>query len=139
MHEKQFTWTVPHDDNRVADARQLRHEFSGADRMDPEVVSVLEVVVALSRRLSFDDDGPADKWAWELIRNLGLHRRRFLDPLSTRQINEISDILDCLIWRRYEPSGLGGFFPLAHADRDQRKVEVWYQMAAYLEEQHPEY
>jgi hypothetical protein len=29
---------------------------------------------------------------------------------------------------------VGGFFPLTHPNDDQRKVEIWYQMNAYLDE-----
>lgn len=140
LHQKQFTWSVPNDDNRVADAAELRAEYWGTyDGHDTEVVSVLEVLIALSRRVSWEEDSPAKEWAWKLLENLTLHRDRFLDPLYTPEINEIGDILDALIWRQYKPSGLGGFFPLAFPSQDQTKVEVWYQMSAYLEERHPEH
>lgn len=143
IHNKPFAWSVPNDDNRVSDAIELRREFF--KEMLPEaqdttpVASVLEVIVALSRRLSFNGDGPADKWAWQLIANLELHKRKFLDPLTPRKQDEISDILDRMIWRTYEPSGQGGLFPLAFPRQDQTQVELWYQMNAYILEQSPDY
>ncbi len=47
---------------------------------------------------------------------------------------EIDDILERLIWRQYQEDGQGGFFPLAWPEQDQREVELWYQMNAYLAE-----
>ena len=34
--------------------------------------------------------------------------------------------------RRYKRSGEGGLFPLKNAAKDQRKVEIWYQLSSYL-------
>ena len=56
------------------------------------------------------------------------------DPISKRKSIKIDDILDTLIWRTYEYDGIGGFFPLTNAEEDQTKVEIWYQMAAYINE-----
>jgi len=39
-----------------------------------------------------------------------------------------------LIWRDYHADGRGGFFPLTNPDTDQTKVEIWYQMNAYVTE-----
>jgi hypothetical protein len=36
--------------------------------------------------------------------------------------------------RLYTTSGYGGLFPLEEPKEDQRKVEIWYQMMAYLGE-----
>jgi hypothetical protein len=51
----------------------------------------------------------------------------------------VEDILDTCIWRTYQPDGQGGFFPLAWPEEDQTKVELWYQIAAYIDELHPEH
>jgi hypothetical protein len=34
---------------------------------------------------------------------------------------------------------MGGLFPLAWTDDDQTQIELWYQMAEYIEEIHPEF
>jgi hypothetical protein len=51
----------------------------------------------------------------------------------------VEEILYALIWRTYDPDGVGGFFPLAWPKEDQTKIEIWYQMNAYAKEIHPEY
>lgn len=144
LHTKEFVWIVPNDDNRLEDAIALRHEFlhdagisnhsSGFALGSEPPLSVLEVIVGLSRRCSFADSGEPRNWAWKLIENIDLHKMS--DPVSRRKTEVIDDILEKLIWRNYEPDGEGGFFPLTHPDVNQKEVEIWYQMNAYLEEGH---
>lgn len=143
MFNTEFAWTVHHDDNRVEDGRDLRTEFCYQKGMatdtlkDAWAVSFLEVLIGLSRRLAFTAGGRASGWAWQLIENLELNR--FPDPLTPKKAKRVEDILDTCIWRTYGPDGQGGFFPLAWPDEDQTKVELWYQMAAYINELHPEH
>jgi hypothetical protein len=142
LHDTEFVWIIPNDDNRIMDGKDLRVEFfherkirGNPERFGP--ISVLEVLVGLSRRLAWLADGSAEGWAWQLICNLELHK--FRDPLSKRRVRAVEDILYALIWRTYDPDGVGGFFPLAWPTDDQRHIEVWYQMHAYVMEIHPEY
>jgi hypothetical protein len=153
MFEKEFVWQVAYDDNRRADGLDLRVEFCHQADIYPQVkrefgafldqdhpnppCSFLEVLIGLSRRLAFNAGGFAEGWAWRLVENLELHRMR--DPLGRRNVRKVHDILDACIWRTYEPNGQGGFFPLAWPEEDQRQVELWYQMAAFISELHPEH
>lgn len=141
LHSKEFVWIVPNDDNRLEDAVALRHEFlhdAGITNYPEEFVlnepplSVLEVIISLSRRCAFADDGDARNWAWKLIENLELSG--LSDPVSRRKQDVIDDILDRFIWRQYETDGRGGLFPLKHPENNQREIELWYQMNAYLDE-----
>lgn len=140
MHEKEFVWFVPNDDNRSQDGRDLRLEFiheelddeSGTAAFRCQPVSVLEVMIGLTRRLEFETDCDALNWAAILIENLGLHECK--GRLSPGQVDYVNDQLDDLVWRRYHPDGTGGFFPLAWPDKDQTKVELWYQMSSYINE-----
>ncbi len=75
----------------------------------------------------------AGEWAWQLMVNLRIDR--YSGRISRRLAEEIDGLLDRLIWRQYDPDGMGGFFPLEWPRRDQTQVELWYQMSAYLEEQ----
>lgn len=131
LADKEFVWLIPNDDNRLADGLELRLEFF--DESVDGGVSVLEVLIGLSRRLAFVAEGEAEFWAWRLIENLEL--TKCWDPLSVRKIRDLDDKLDALIWRTYHSDGQGGFFPLAWPEEDQRKVELWYQLNAYVEEQ----
>lgn len=142
LHDKEFVWIVPNDDNRLEDALDVRNEYFGSGR-GPHLdvgISVLEVVVGLSRRMVFIAGGAAPYWAWDLLDNLGL--LRYNDPVGPIKSERIDAILEDLIWRNYEPDGRGGFFPLNDPKEDQTKVELWYQMQAYIDEmyeQRPNY
>ncbi len=95
---------------------------------------MLELLIILSRQLSFEMDDGADAWFWHLVQVLDFqqfHDRNF-DDFSRE---EIATTLERVIWRTYEPNGEGGLFPLRNEERDQRKVELWYQLNAYLLEQ----
>lgn len=143
MFEKEFTVFVEMDDNRVVDGLDLRVEFAREIRIRPETMSVLgagrflEVLIGLSRRMAFAAGGEAPGWAWQFLGNLGL--QRMSDPLTPPKRRKALEIMDVAIERRYAPDGSGGFFPLAWPDEDQTKVQLWYQMSAYIEELHPEH
>jgi len=136
MHEFEFISIVPNDDNRVLDGRNLRYEFFGdslhSGSLDPEKISFLEVLVALSRRLAFTDGGHPGTCAWQLVKNLKLGRMR--DPLTEGQILKVDKLLEDVVMRRYSRSGEGGFFPLNDPREDQTKCEIWRQMNAYVNE-----
>lgn len=143
MFEKEFTWSIEMDDNRLADAWELRHEFADSHGMNREELicmapcSFIEVLLGLSRRMAFVAGGTAPRWAWQLLVNLGLER--MWDHLSRSKLQTVHHILETVITRTYEPNGVGGFFPLAWPDRDQRQVQLWYQLNSYVEELHPEH
>lgn len=140
LARKEFVWIVPHDDNRIMDGLDIRREFYDQIGIDYGLTipcSVLEVLVGLSRRLSFIADGDPAGWAWQLICNLELHK--LSDPIGRQKAIRAEEILETVIWRTYQPDGLGGFFPLAWPEQDQRKVELWYQMECYADEIHPEH
>jgi len=91
--------------------------------------SFLEMLVALSRRLAFQEEREPRDWFWEMMDNLGLAKHTDDYDYSEEEVN---DILDRVIWRTYYTNGEGGLFPLRHASADQRHIELWYQMCAYL-------
>lgn len=138
LFHKEFTWTVPRDENRSEDGRYLRYEFineTGA-HVTAEWMgvgcSMLELLIGLARRLAFEGEGEARVWFWEMVNNIGVavNDRHYND----REARLIDERLDLVIHRRYSRDGVGGLFPLTHRDRDQRKVEIWYQLNAYLME-----
>lgn len=138
LHSKEFVWIVPNDDNRVEDGRDLRYEF--IDACEIEAVddawmelgcSTLEMMIGLSRRLSFEDDRKPSSWFWRLIENLDLEEWTDHNAIPERK-DAVNDILDEMVWRTYESDGRGGLFPLEHPSEDQREVEIWYQLSAYL-------
>jgi hypothetical protein len=138
MYVKPYMWMVPNDDNREEDGKDLRFEFLEEEGIQPNArdthwlelqCSVLEFLVALARLFAFEADGSVEQRFMELLENLGLDQ--YNDEAEIDQ-EEIEAILDRLIWRRYEFNGGGGLFPLRYPERDQRWVEVWYQLNAYV-------
>lgn len=132
MHNTEFHWTVPNDDNRLQDGIDLRSDFLNGRRAKLHLfgATFLEIVVSLSQRLAFQTSQPANRWAWRLIKNIRLNKMS--DPLTREKVSIVKDTLDTLIWRTYREDGRGGFFPLKHPDEDQTKVEIWYQMNKYI-------
>lgn len=137
LHNTEFVWTVPNDDNRVEDGVQLRYEFvEDADLyVDQDWLeigcSMLEMLLGLSRRLSFEAEGEPRDWFWELLDNLkisGLTDSKY----NFHAERMVENVLDKVIWRTYDRKGRGGLFPLSHPREDQRKVELWVQLNAYL-------
>lgn len=142
LHSKEFVWVVANDDNRVMDGADIRYEFCAVHAIDPAKhrdwaelgCSVLEMLVGLARRCAFEADGTPAEWFWRMVSNLPLPPCTDEDygPNTARIVNET---LDALIWRTYQPNGVGGLFPLQDPEFDQRNVELWYQLNAYLIEQ----
>lgn len=132
MHNFEFVWFVPNDDNRVQDAFDLRHAFleDSDEQLSLEGATVLEVIVGLSQRVAFIGGGSERAWAWKLIKNLHLHK--CTDPLGEVRARRVDDILYALVWRTYDRTGDGGFFPLKNSLEDQTKLEIWDQLNAYV-------
>lgn len=138
LYSTPFEWTVPNDDNRVEDGCELRWEFLGENHIedaDPVWVglqcSVLEMLIGLARRAAFETPGAVDEWFWKFMQNLDL--RGYTDAIYNQRIaREVNDRLERVIFRTYSYNGTGGLFPLSNPRRDQRRVELWYQLSAYL-------
>lgn len=135
LFSTEFAWFIPNDDNRAEDGRELRCEWI-ANRdieIDPDWLSLgcsfLELLIGLSRRLAFETDSGVPYWFWHLIDNLEL--RAYHDRSSYRP-EDVDDRTSAVIWRTYDRNGNGGLFPLRQSRKDQRRVEIWYQLSEYL-------
>lgn len=135
MYTTEFIDLIPNDENRAEDGRALRLEFFDdlrlydVDRDWLELgCSFLEMMIALSRRLAFAQGGDTSTWFWHLVANIGL---RYNDRNRFSNI-AVEEVLDNVIYRRYHYNGQGGLFPLQDARCDQTRVELWYQMQAYI-------
>ncbi len=58
---------------------------------------------------------------------MGMDDRRFDEEAAC-------DILCHFMRREYDECGQGGLFTLRNPRYDMRKMEIWYQMMGYLEE-----
>lgn len=143
-----FVPIVDHDENRAYDGIELRDEFLREEEYPkytdiPGECSVLEMMIALARRMDFETSDPyeyvlSDRtayWFWEMIDNLGLSPfdDECYDELNGED-DYVDSVIDAFVDRRYTKTGVGGLFPLRRPSEDQRRVELWYQMSAYLME-----
>ena len=136
LHHTEFVWTVdaPMDENRAEDGLDLRREYVDTTHNEPDPswawlgCSILEMLIAFSRRAAFVTERSSRDWFWECLKNLGI------DHLSDGVFDghDISGIMERLIWRTYEYNGEGGLFPIHDPGEDQRRVEIWYQFCEYL-------
>lgn len=138
----EFYALIPNDDNRASDGLQLRDNYidegGAAQALPSGSCSVLEMLIGLSNRLVLETESskwekPVDKWFWILIDNLNLSRLLTFTPMSEQAISDnIEWTITNLLERNYKSNGEGGLFPLKHTNQDQRRIEIWYQMTAYI-------
>jgi len=147
LHSKIFIPFVPHDENRAFDGLELREDYM-RDIWYPKYeevegdCTVLEMLVGLAKRIDFETTDPytndtSDKtvyWFWEMIDNLGLIKFDDDSYVELGGFHYVTKIIDSFVKRKYRRNGCGGLFPLEKSNKDQRKIEIWYQMSAYLNE-----
>ena len=138
LYTTAFLWNVHNDDNRAEDGKELRYEFAeerNIDIQDPAWMdmdcSMLEMLIALSRRAAFESPGEPGDWFWKFVQNMELDK--YTDAVWNLGIErEVEDRLERVIFRKYGADGMGGIFPLRYPRGDQRMIELWYQLSAYL-------
>lgn len=140
MHAMEFIpmFHVGNDDNREQDGLDVRVQWmmerDASGLQGP--VSFLEMLVGLTRRATaLDDELSAKEWGQLIIKNMGLEQ--MWDPLSERKRKKCIDTIESIVWRTFERDGTGGMFPLQRAEYDQRRVEIWHQLNAYIIEHNP--
>jgi hypothetical protein len=140
LHNIEFTWLIPLDDNRADDGVQLRRKYA-LYRDDLRIrryltgpCSVLEMMIALAVRCEeciMDNEqmgNRAGQWFWGMIHNLGL------SPMNDSKfdVDFVDNAIARLLNREYEPDGRGGLFTVRNCERDMRTVEIWCQLSWYL-------
>ena len=146
LHSIPFAVVIDRDSNRCQDGVDLRLYFCKEQGLDEKVAaeldgpcSVLEMMVALARRMDNDimwDPDYGDRtpvWFWQMIDNLGLSSCTD-ENYDAETDEQVTHTIDILLSRHYFTDGFGGLFPLKDAKQNQRKVEIWYQMQAFLQE-----
>ena len=123
---------------------KLREEF--AEELRDEVTtalnypcSMLEMLIGIARRMEDilfepEEEDQTERWFWEILGNIGLDKctdSRYGDDYGRAKID---DMIDMILSRTYKRNGQGGLFPLKRSKKNQRKVEIWYQLSAYLNE-----
>lgn len=142
LFDHEFHWSIDNDVNRAEDGKSLRDDFADQSfYLDYSSIggpcNVLEMLIALAGRIDEDvmwnpDCDRTVAWFWEMISNLGLDGfddANWVEPKSRIRVDEI---VDCWLDRRFGYDGSGGIFPLKNPNRNQRNVEIWYQMHPYF-------
>lgn len=161
LHRIEFYSIVPNDDNRGEDGRRLREIFldgsmeppsnnyqrryqeshTGSSSLQNDLplgpCTVLEMLIGVAIRMEFNLEGcPFEKTAaecfWIIINNLELDWCTDAEYLNHMANEIVREQIETLLDRKYDPNGEGGMFPLMRPSRDQREVEIWYQMSEYL-------
>lgn len=140
LHNTEFTYFVPHDENRAEDGIALRYRYcliNDCEDLEQYLdgpCSVLEMMVALAIRCEeriMTDPSKGDRtaqWFWDMIRSLGL------SSMSDYNFNEweANNIMCKFLNRKYAPNGKGSLFTVKGWNRNARDVEIWHQLMAYL-------
>ena len=139
LHDVEFTYFVPYDENRAEDGIALRYRYCLAnDCLDLEwcligPCSVLEMMLALAFKCEelMDDltiGNRTSQWFWNMITNMGL------GSMNDTNYNEwlVNDVVTAFLNREYEPDGQGGLFRVRGWHRDMRTAEIWHQLLAYI-------
>lgn len=140
LHDTEFTYFVPHDENRAEDGIALRYRFclyhdcENLEYCLDGPCSVLEMMVALAIRCEeriMADPAKGDRtaqWFWGMVNSLGL------SSMTDYNFNEwlVNDIITRFLNREYEPDGKGSLFTIKRWNRDARDAEIWHQLMAYL-------
>ena len=140
LHTQAFRPVLnPLDQNRAMDGLQLRVIFmdkhgavGSSSNRGP--CTMLELLVALAQRMGFVMDRQAAVCFRDILKNLGLSA---MTDEAWEKLNgnaRTRNAMERVINRTYLPSGHGGLFPLNHSNEDQRTVDIWYQMQAWLME-----
>ena len=151
MDNIEFVPLIPNDENRAEQGKNLRILYLGEvlndlDRYDETVLlepcSFFEMLVRLAMDMADilqDEDNFQElipRCFWEMVSNMGLEDcsdEAFGEALTPSAIADyIKKRCKNVIYRHYKRSGKDGLFPLKHSKKDQRAVEIWYQMNAYL-------
>ena len=147
LYDTEYVWWLERDGDRARDGIYLRARFehdSGLpcpEGWDDWPCSFLEFVVGLAftmdEMLMYSPDvNGIPRWFWLMMENCGL--AEFDDRTMLEGGKAASDAVAALVRgildREYDYDGSGGLFPLHHPEEDQRNVEYWVQMNAFVME-----
>lgn len=140
LYSKRYEYRIARDSNRAMDGVDLRYEFGGIfgysrhyiDRWLVGQCSMLELMVALSARCENEISGTTDAhvWFWLMVESLNLEGMDN-DHFEPDYVNQA---LEDFMAGNYRRNGEGSLFTLKNTHRDMRRLELWYQMHAFLNE-----
>lgn len=144
LFETDFIWTIRMDKNRSIDGLLLRKHFAYENYIsDSEMqmefggkeCSILEMMIGLAykcnEQILYDPEKDLTGEIFrEMVDSLGLSR---MDD-SNYDEDEVNDILESFLKRKYEKDGHGGLFSTSDPSFDMPKTQIWYQMMKHISE-----
>lgn len=140
LHHFRFESVIERDENRALDGVDLRYQYIDEENLPDDngvsdmPCSVLEMMIGMAERFTYDVIGRSfagtEFWFWKMIDNLGLTCATD-DNYSYAYVEQK---VETMLKRSYKRNGLGGLFPLKRDKKDQRNIELWYQLCAWFEE-----
>lgn len=132
LYSEEFIVKVKTDVNLIQDVRYLREKCDWPVTSPP---TVLEILICIARNMDdilYDSkhDSRLREWFWLMLENMGL--TMYTNPAYDE--NAVTTIVDIFNNRRYRVTGEGGPFPLKHPPKNMRKVDYWYQVNYYVNE-----
>lgn len=141
LHNTQFYYSIPKDEDRANAGMDLRWRFVCEKNYRVETLdelkgpcSVLEMMIALAiycEEHVMDNPMYGDRtgqWFWGMVTTLGLGSMSD-DRFDKRYVD---DVVICFLDRKYDPDGKGGLFRIRNCECDLRKVEIFHQLCWYL-------
>ncbi|MBP5594812.1 MAG: hypothetical protein J6Y02_05470 [Pseudobutyrivibrio sp.] len=143
LYARQFTWTIPHDENRASDGFEMRYRFveQTTEYTYRDVylylthpTNCLEMMTALASGCEehiMGDPSIGDNtgfWFYQMIANM------HLDQMTDDYFDEdyVEAVVSDMLQRRYKKNGDGGLFIINDPTKDMRTVEIWCQLCWYL-------
>lgn len=134
----EFRELVANDGNRISDIRDMRFQWLYAVgreswELDDKPPSALELMIICAQTMSFlckglVEDSSVTRWFNEMMWNV--------EVLIDFNMEDLRWAVEIAIRRKYDYAGNGSFFPLKEPREDQREVEIWSQLNAYIIEKY---
>lgn len=142
LHETDYVWTLPFDEDRARKGVYLRTEFERETGMTPHdgdidsPCSMLELMVALAvdcdERLMWnaDDFDRTYTWFYGMFCNLGLT----IFAGSHYDRDAVAQVIFRFLTGQYDEHGYyGGMFFTDRDDVDIRQIDLWYQLMLWID------
>lgn len=132
LYKTPFYAKVRNDENRMYEARELRAECGNSKDHPGNCLEVLYVIAKDVDEIMFDikHGDRTVEWFWMMLTNMDL--TRYTNPKFNE--DEVLRILDIFVERKFSKNGEGGPFPLRRPPMNMRKVEWWYALNWYINE-----